>query len=184
MNIAVTTPRTKIPDAVREANDAKAGKVTHYFRRLSGYPKNLKIGEKIFYVEKDFITGFAIVEAIADQKGNKCESTNKEYKGGVFVWMRCDSWKWIEPIPMKGFRNYRYITTQDDQITMNGVVVAELIKKNCHINYKIVGDWKDPKPELPKGKKLVAEDIIAAANVINNAYGLPKAEILVRDESQ
>jgi hypothetical protein len=129
MDIIVTTPKSEIKNAAREAQDALAGKVEYYFRAFSTLPSYLYKNDKVYYVENGFITGFALVDSIEPNGiGNRCLTTGKEWNSHR-VNMRCDSWKWIKPIPMKGFQGFRYIAGQvwSDQI-------------------KIVGSWIDPRP--------------------------------------
>jgi hypothetical protein len=128
MDIIVTTPKGEIKNAAEEAKRALDGMVSHYFRKLSTYPSKLIVGDKVFYVENGFIRGFAIVEGIANSKGEACDTTKKNWSDGVYVWMRCNTWQWIDPIPMKGFQGFKYAYPRFD--------------------YKIVGDWKDPKPKV------------------------------------
>lgn len=128
MDIIVTTPKKESANAVLEAADALAGKVHYYFREFAKKPKDLNLGDKIFYVDKDLITGYAIAERISvDPVTVWCETSNRAYSK-YQVYMRCDSWHWITPIPMKGFRSFRYI------------------KNINEMNIKVVGTWKDPKP--------------------------------------
>jgi hypothetical protein len=128
MDIIVTTPKTEIKNAVKEAEEAKAGRVQYYFRRLASFPKDLKVGDKVFYVEDNYITGCAVVSAITNEAGEQCSTTKKNFTSGVFVWMKCDSWQWIKPIPMRGFQGYRY--------------------RVLKLNYEVVGNWLDPKPKV------------------------------------
>jgi hypothetical protein len=43
--------------------------------------------------------------------------------------MDATTWKWIEPIPMNGFRGWRYCKLGWEDI-------------------KVIGDWLDDKPEI------------------------------------
>jgi len=105
MDIIVTTPKSQIHAAANEAKDALAGKVHYYFRVFNKNPKKLQQGDKVFYVENGYITGFATVYGFANMEGTLlCQTQNKEWNGEVVVWMRCDSWNWIKPIKMKGFQ--------------------------------------------------------------------------------
>lgn len=125
-NIIVTTPKTEIENAKKEAEHCLSNGGGYYFRKVHKIPKDIVIGEsKVYYVEDGFIRGFALVIG-CDEKSEKCEVTNKEYNGGI-IYMTASSWKWIKPIKMKGFQGWRYF---DDN------------------NVEIVGDWKDPKPSI------------------------------------
>lgn len=127
MDIIVTTPKSQIENAAQEAKDALEGKVDYYFRNFDKLPRNLQKGDHVFYVENGFITGFAVVYGFVETAGKViCQTTGKDWKG-CLVYMECNSWKWIKPIPMKGFQGFRY--TPSD------------------FEYTVVGDWKDPKPK-------------------------------------
>lgn len=142
MDIIVTTPKTEIDNAAKEAKDALNGQVSHYFRKLRFFPKFLKKGDRVFYIENDRITGFAIVDGIAEHDGTECVTTGKQYTDGVYVWMWCKTWQWIKPITMRGFQGYRYrLGLSEENIST--------IKEPCRFDFEIAGDWKDPKP---KGK--------------------------------
>lgn len=95
-----------------------------YFRRLHTKPKALNIGDRIFYVDDGYVTGFAIVsEILKDDK--ICELTGKSWGEGFYVIMNSESWKWIKPIKYKGFQGWRYFNK----------------------DFEISGNWKCKKPE-------------------------------------
>jgi hypothetical protein len=125
-DIIVTTPKSESANAKLEAEQARH-EGAFYFRTLNTKP-NIEIGDRVFYVENGYVRGFALVSAIATPDGNpiKCDTTGREWHGKCVLWMRASSWKWIEPIPMRGFQNYRY----------------------TDLNYSIVGSWLDPMPEV------------------------------------
>lgn len=129
MDIIVTTPKKEIGTAALEAEMAKAStNRTRYFRVLKSYPQLLNIGDRIYYVEDGHITGFCVVEEIMRKNHEQCDTTKRIYRGGATVYMRADSWKWIKPIPMQGFRGYRYFDGQD--------------------KIEVVGGWLDPRPKI------------------------------------
>ena len=125
MDILVTTPKTEIANAAKEAKYVKDNGGGYYYRVFNKLPK-VEAGDKVFYTENGYITGFAEVLATNKDKGKfNCEVTDKAYIGD-FVVMDASTWKWIKPIPYKGFQGFRYV-------------------KN--LEYEIIGDWLDPKPE-------------------------------------
>lgn len=127
MDIIVTTPKSEMLNAQQEAKDCiKAGGGV-YFRRLSSRPIKLEIGDRVFYVEDGYVRGFAEVSEIElFHSGAICETTHQTYPPGWYVMMDAVTWKWIEPIKMKGFQGYRY----------------------CNFpKIEIVGGWLDPKPK-------------------------------------
>ena len=59
MDIIVTTPKTEMNAAAAEAEYIKTVGGGYYHRFFNTLPK-VSIGDKVFYVENGFITGFAI----------------------------------------------------------------------------------------------------------------------------
>lgn len=141
MDICVTTPKSEMQNAAKEAEDAlRCGGHTQYFRRFATYagPKVEK-GDRVFYVEDGFIRGFAIVDRVTGEEDAwTCDTTGKNYGPGVYVWMRADSWTWIQPIPYIGFQGFRYVKKDGKEILALSLPGA----------VKIVGGWMDPKPKL------------------------------------
>lgn len=134
-DIVVTTPKSQIVQAEAEAEWAKAqggGPGIIYFRRINRIPKDIELGDKVFYVEDGYVRGYCILAGIDPLDGvnsamdGKCQVTKKDWGDGPCLVMRADSWKWIEPIRMKGFQGWRY---------WDGRPI------------KVVGGWKDKKPK-------------------------------------
>ena len=126
-------------NAAREAEDCiEAGGGT-YFRRLNSRPEHLRIGDRCYYVEDAYVRGFAIVNKIEYHKGWTCETTGYDWHAGWYVEMDARSWRWIQPIPMRGFQGWRYFTQP----------------------VKILGGWREPKPEItfPACKHVDQEDM-------------------------
>ena len=123
----VTTPKSEIANAKLEAEEAKRHPGTRYFRRFGRMPRGLVKGSRIFYVEDSYIRGFAVVDEV--QTGAKlCTTTNREWRDGVYAMMPVETWMWIRPFPMQGFRNWQYFEPPAD--------------------LQIVGGWLDPMPEV------------------------------------
>jgi hypothetical protein len=129
MDIIVTTPKSEMANAAKEAEMAKKHPDSLYFRRFNTHPCNIKPGERVWYVENGFIRGYAVVDQIENIVGNArvCAATGRFWHPGVYVLMRADSWKWVKPLPMKGFQGYRQAKGLD--------------------HTKTIGGWKDPKPQ-------------------------------------
>ena len=62
----------------------------------------------------------------------KCEVSGKDWGDGHHAMMPANSWKWIKPLPMRGFQGWRYFEPQ-----YVGAV-------------EIVGGWLDPMPKDPE----------------------------------
>lgn len=127
-HIVVTTPKSESANSAKEAEQCIKNGGGFYFRTFKKCPKDLDIGSHIFYVEDGYVRGFAIVNEII--YGNmRCSTTKRDWGDGYHAVMSADSWKWIEPIPMRGFQGWRYLP---DEIS-------------GHV--KIVGNWLDKKPK-------------------------------------
>ena len=131
-DIIVTTPKKEMIAAAEEARNLIKHGSGIYFRRLSSKPLHIDTGSKVFYVEDGYIRGFAVICNYEERSDGRCSDLGEYYKPGFFIEMWVKSWKWIKPIPMKGFQGYRYFTPPEDM--------------------EIVGDWKDSKPPV-KGEK-------------------------------
>lgn len=126
MDIIVTTPKSQSKLAAEEAEELKMFGGGFYFRVFRKRPKNLNIGDRVFYVEDGYVRGFLKVTEIIDQEINICETSGNDFGSGVRVEMDAKDWKWIKPIPMKGFQGWRYSKLE---------------------TVEIIGGWLDPKPE-------------------------------------
>jgi hypothetical protein len=125
-DIVVTTPRSEMANAAREAQTCIERGEGFYFRLIRNIPRGLVAGSKVFYAEDGFVRGFAIATQIGGSPaGWRCEVTCRQYPPGNYVLMDAASWKWIRPIPMKGFMGWRYFTGP----------------------FEVVGDWLQPRPQ-------------------------------------
>jgi len=134
MDIIVTTPKREMENAAREAEDCKRAGGGEYFRQVpvTLAPEVLP-GDRVYYVEDGYIRGFAVVKRIyATASGEACDTTGRRWPPGVYVFMDAKTWKWIRPIPMKGFQGFRY---------------ARLSLFRLPAPVEIVGGWLDPKPK-------------------------------------
>jgi len=126
-NIIVTTPKSEMQNSADEAKECIEQYGGYYFRKLG---KNRPVGvaekSKIYYVEDGYIRGFGVVASIA-MSGYECNYTDRDWGDGWYAIIPACTWKWIRPIPMRGFQGFRYF---DDS------------------NVEIIGDWLDPKPEV------------------------------------
>lgn len=130
MDIIVTTPKFQIANAAQEAADCIADGGGDYFRRFTPPGPDINIGERVFYVEDGFVRGFAVVSRVANiPRTMQCDTTGRWYAPGFYIFMPANSWRWIRPIVMCGFQNYRYIQPQLNQ---------------C----EIVGNWLDKRPSV------------------------------------
>ena len=133
MDIIVTTPQSASASAAAEAAHCKREGGGRYFRRLAARtrPKNFDATDRIFYVERGFIRGFAVASSVSSRdEPITCSTTGHVWQDGFYIFMDASSWKWIKPIPMTGFQGWRYYIAPE--------------------HLQIVGGWLDPMPESPE----------------------------------
>lgn len=127
-DIIVTTPKNKMGLAAEEARQCIEGGGGFYFRTFRNRPTRLQIGSRIFYVEDGFVRGFGVVSEVFEGTMT-CGTSGEDWGEGYHAIMQADSWKWIKPIPMKGFQGWRYFQTK---------------------GIKVIGGWLDPKPSITR----------------------------------
>jgi len=104
MDIIVTTPKAESLNSALEAkSDAK-----YWFRKLPTKPKNLQIGDRIYYVEHNNVVGYAIVVGIQEKQEMLCSTTGRDWGSGTYLIIDANSWTPIPPVAYKGFRGFRY----------------------------------------------------------------------------
>ena len=148
MDIIVTTPKREMANAAQEAEDCKRDGGGEYFRRfpVERAPEVLP-GDRVYYVEDGFVRGFAVVARIhATASGQCCDTTGRRWPPGFYVFMDATTWRWIRPLPMKGFQGFRYAkygcsAGGDGNLHVNG--------RNYEVC--ILGGWLDPRPEVEGG---------------------------------
>ena len=129
MDLIVTTPKSEMANAAQEAAEVIRDGGGAYFRALGERMPNARPGDRIFYVEDGYVRGFCVIAMFGTHGENRCSTTGRVWKSTVIVNMDASSWKWIRPIPMRGFQGWRYFTPPPDM--------------------EIIGDWLDPKPAIP-----------------------------------
>jgi len=151
MDIIVTTPKSEMANAAREAADVLAAGGGEYFRRFAFHaaPSRLNAGDRVWYVEDGYLRGFAVVSRIEHRTvGEMCVTTGRNWPQGVYVFMDATSWRWITPVPMRGFQGYRYA-----QWDRTGCLIRT---DDGYQGFKFLGGWRDPRPavspvERPEG---------------------------------
>jgi hypothetical protein len=131
-DIIVTTPKSQIATAALEAEQAKEmaqrGQRTWYFRNMGRYlPNHFDIGSRLYYVEDGFVYGFGEINDYWYSEGMRDETTGRWFGVGFYIQMFADTWKWIAPIPYKGFQGWRYAPDEWRQL-------------------EVIGNWLGPKP--------------------------------------
>lgn len=130
MDIIVNTYKTDIPKVSREARDARNGLIEFYEKKLTVFPNKLKKGDKVFYVEVGFITGYILVEKLMNENKTEEITGDENYKGNCVLFTKCDTWQWTTPIKITAFQQFRYCTLKE------------------RIHYHVLGDWLTPRPDV------------------------------------
>jgi hypothetical protein len=130
-NIVVTTPQTHRKRAAQEALDCIGAGGGFYFRRFGGrcFPKRLETGDRVYFVQENYLRGFALVSHFEVSTGVRCDTSEERYGSGHYVFMDASTWKWVMPTLFKGFQGYRYAETRFDLLP-------------------ILGGWLDPMPSV------------------------------------
>lgn len=133
-DIIVTSPKNRMDEAEQEALDCIANGGGYYVRILHSTPKDLRIGDRVWYTENGYLRGYAFVDSVDKWKkpgdSVRCETTGRDWPipvGGCMVFMRADTWTWVVPEVFKGFQGWRYFDHRE----------WGCIK---------IGGWRDPKP--------------------------------------
>lgn len=127
----VTTPKNRMAESAREAALAQRWKDLnpdgdYWYWRDYKFKPFVEPGDRVYYVEDGYVRGFCLVDHIDDHEYNA---------DGQIVYrvlMDATSWKWIQPIPMIGFRGIRKMINQPH-------LMSEV---------RVIAGWRDPRPEL------------------------------------
>lgn len=134
IDIVVTTPYHESENSASEARQCIEDGGGFYFRRVPFIPKGAGVGSRLFYVERGFITGYAVVCEIANLRHGEeptCATTGRTWPPGFYLIADATTWKWIHPILMRGFQGVRRL------------------HPGCGFGIVEVGGWKDPRPKTP-----------------------------------
>ena len=110
MDILVTTPKSEIDNSKKEGK-AVENSGGYWFRTFKFKPK-VEIDDKIYFTENGQIVGYGIIFEISKTDEEKCDITDRVWKGNWIV--KYDDWHWLKkPVPFKGFMGIRYIERLD-----------------------------------------------------------------------
>lgn len=130
VDIIVTTPKSQMQAAAREADDVKRAGGGYYFRRFSAPIRNLGPGSRVYYVEDGYVRGYAkVVHTDYFAHGRVCATTGRWWEPGFYITMDATTWAWVNPYPMVGFQGWR--------------LALPVIQ-----NLPVIGDWLDTKPPV------------------------------------
>ena len=140
----MTTSLRRREEAAAEARKCIRDGGGIYFRRFQHRPR-VKPGDRVYYVEAGYVRGFCDVLAVELYSHVVSRrTTGRLFECGWYLMMDAATWKWIRPIPMKGFRAYRYAKGRLARHERNRGPGMHVVR--------IVGGWRDLMP-LVKGEK-------------------------------
>jgi len=97
----------------KELNNVRNGLSVLNFK-VNNLPKLSKVGDKCYLNYKNNVIGWMTITGFSD-KDFTCTTTGKKWSG-KFI-QRSGPFNSITPIPMKGFRGFRYFTLSESFIT-------------------------------------------------------------------
>ena len=111
MDIIVTIPASRLQDIIEEEKTVAAaqerGEDIHFFWEVSRRPKDLNVGDKVYFVWDGSMRSWHEVTGFDEDK--VCSTTGRRYKGCCIL-LNVEENE-IKPVPMAGFRGYRYKKT-------------------------------------------------------------------------
>ncbi|HUU56383.1 MAG TPA: hypothetical protein VMW93_03480 [bacterium] len=125
-DIVVTTPKSRMAEAAREAEEVRAAGGGYYYRdyRAPRIP-NVETFDRVYYIEDGYVRGYCLITEI--------DSVGYGRRRSITIYMDARLWTWIKPIPVGNSpRSWVYADTL-------GISWEDV---------EIVGGWLEPKPEV------------------------------------
>jgi hypothetical protein len=125
MDIIITLPSNITwKDYERELNDVKNGKSVLNFK-VNNFPKLSKVGDKCYLNYKGNIIGWMYITGLSEKEFT-CSITGKKWDGKFIE--RSGPFYSIDPIPMKGFRGFRYFNLSESFISKFDDYIIESLR--------------------------------------------------------
>ena len=106
-DIAITIPRNiRWEDYQRELDAVRDWKSTMYFK-VANLPVNTEVGRKCWLCYNDELIGWMIIVGMHEGEFT-CDTTGKRWNG-KFIARSGPFHRLVHPVPMKGFRGFRYL---------------------------------------------------------------------------
>lgn len=106
-DIVITLPRHVEWEDYQKELDAVAGWSGVLNYRLPGLPSSDIRARQCYLVWRGFVRGWMRIIRADDHKGFRCMTTGKWRREGFYI-QRSGPFHRIDPIPMRGFRGWRY----------------------------------------------------------------------------
>jgi len=109
MDIVVTIPKTRLKlveeEEARVAEGMKKGEDWMYFWSIPTEPRNAGHGDRMYFVWEGAVRAYHVI--LGFDENRRCDHSRVLFPGLVAV-LKPEIHE-IKPVPMKGFRGYRYI---------------------------------------------------------------------------
>ena len=131
-DVIVTTPKSRMAEAAREAEEVRAAGGGCYYRdyRAPRIP-NVEVFDQVYYVEDGYVRGYCLI--------TKIDSVGYGRRRAITVYMDARTWTWIKPVQVTySPRSWIYADA-------NGLSREDV---------EIVGGWLEPKPEVKEPCRL------------------------------
>jgi hypothetical protein len=111
MDIVVTIPKSEYENDNLETLHMEQDESLVQFWTLSGVPKALKIGDRVYFVKNKRIeSSMLVIEVKVDGQSIVCETTGRGWKGACQIFMN-DLREENFDFEIKGFQGFRYLQT-------------------------------------------------------------------------
>lgn len=143
-DIIITTPKNRMAEAAREAEEIRAAGGGYYYRDYNwpNIPK-VNVGDRVYYVEDGYIRGFCLVDHVTEFSYEGVRTRINR------VYMDAMTWKWIKPIPVWPYRIRSFMYAKNFKLHL---VWWKLPRYLTRDSVKIVGGWLDPRPKPMPGE--------------------------------
>ena len=122
-DLVITMPEAVGRDVLASPDDR------YFFHRTGrGRLKYHDVGGRVFFVFSGHLRGFGRTHAIRRLR-RTVSLDGKCFQPGWYLRIYPESWRWIVPLPMRGFQGFRY---------------SRFDEADVHI----VGDFTDPQPDI------------------------------------
>jgi hypothetical protein len=105
MHIVVTVPRSERANIKAEDKFVEKHTGVEQAWKVSNVPKHLLPGDRVYFIEDGVIRYYHTFRRV--EKDFRCEVTGRVWHGNNLI-LFCPEVKLRQPVPMKGFRGFRY----------------------------------------------------------------------------
>jgi hypothetical protein len=110
MDITITIPEKESQETIKEYELAKRLSYELCYR-VHGFPRNIKRGDRVFFIVNNSVIGYHIFDRCEDIKEDwTCLIREITWKAGKYIVRQGNSLKFLKyPITMPSHRGFRYV---------------------------------------------------------------------------